>query len=117
MQRYDLLQQLVAQLPWVHNILLIQKVKDINQRHWYMQQTIENGWSRNILALQIDSNAYTRQGKAVTRIIESKIRAMINLLKIIEVLENYISLAYLNRFRKHGCSRKSSNFLYNFNRL
>ena len=76
-------QQLVAQLPWGHNILLIQKVKDINQRHWYMQQTIENGWSRNILALQIDSNTYTRQGKAVIKIIESKIRAMINLLKII----------------------------------
>ncbi len=34
------LQQLVAQLPWGHNILLIQKVKDINKRHWYMQQTI-----------------------------------------------------------------------------
>ncbi len=60
------LQQLVAQLPWGHNILLIQKVKDINKRHWYMQQTVENGWSRNILALQIDSNAYARQGKAVT---------------------------------------------------
>ena len=39
------LQQLVAQLPWGHNILLIQKVKDINKRHWYMQQSIENGWS------------------------------------------------------------------------
>ena len=59
------LQQLVAQLPWGHNILLIQKVKDINKRHWYMQQTIENGWSRNILALQINSNAYERQGKAI----------------------------------------------------
>lgn len=65
-QEWENLQQLVAQLPWGHNILLIQKVKDINKRHWYMQQTIENGWSRNILALQIDGSAYARQGKAVS---------------------------------------------------
>lgn len=61
------LKQLVTQLPWGHNILLIQKVKDINKRHWYMQQTIKNGWSRNILAMQIDGNAYERQGKAVKK--------------------------------------------------
>jgi len=60
------LQQLIIQLPWGHNILLIQKIKETNERLWYMQQTIKNGWSRNILALQIDGNAYARQGKAVT---------------------------------------------------
>ncbi|MCD4715342.1 MAG: DUF1016 N-terminal domain-containing protein [Desulfobacterales bacterium] len=65
------LKQLVVQLPWEHNILLIQKVKDINKRHWYMQQTIQNGWSRNIVALQIDGNAYEQQGKAVKKMTTS----------------------------------------------
>jgi len=59
-------QQLVAQLPWAHNVLLIQKVKDLDTRLWYMQQTIENGWSRNILGMMIDSRTHLRQGKAIT---------------------------------------------------
>jgi predicted nuclease of restriction endonuclease-like (RecB) superfamily len=60
------LQHLIAQLPWGHNILLIQKIKDLNERLWYMRQTIEDGWSRNILDLQIKNNAYKRAAKAVT---------------------------------------------------
>jgi len=60
------LQQRVAQLPWGHNILLIQKVKNLKERLWYMRQTIENGWSRNILDLQIKHNAYERAARAIT---------------------------------------------------
>ena len=60
------LQQLVAQIPWGHNILLMEKIKDIPTRFWYMQQTIENSWSRNVLSLMIKSKAHIRQGKAVT---------------------------------------------------
>ena len=57
-------QPLVAQLTWAHNILLIQKTKDMETRLWYMQTTIEQGWSRNVLQLMINSNARERQGKA-----------------------------------------------------
>jgi predicted nuclease of restriction endonuclease-like (RecB) superfamily len=60
-----ILQQLAAKLTWAHNIILIQKVKDLRARLWYMQQTITHGWSRSILALQINSGAHTRAGKAV----------------------------------------------------
>ncbi len=45
------LQQLVAQIPWGHNIQLMEKVKDLPSRLWYMQQTIEQGWSRDVLGL------------------------------------------------------------------
>jgi predicted nuclease of restriction endonuclease-like (RecB) superfamily len=41
-----ILQRLVAQIPWGHNILLMEKVKDLPARLWYVQQTIELGWSR-----------------------------------------------------------------------
>jgi len=59
-------QQLAAQIPWFHNCLLLDKVKDTVEREWYIRKTIENGWSRAILDHQIDSDLYRRQGKAVT---------------------------------------------------
>jgi predicted nuclease of restriction endonuclease-like (RecB) superfamily len=59
-------QQLVAQIPWGHNILIFSMLKDVDEARYYIHQTIENGWSRAILSLQIKSNLYERQGKAVT---------------------------------------------------
>lgn len=63
---WESVQRLVAQLSWAHNILLIQQVKDLPTRLWYMRQTIEQGWSRDTLGLMIKNNAHTRQGTAVT---------------------------------------------------
>jgi predicted nuclease of restriction endonuclease-like (RecB) superfamily len=53
-------------VPWAHHVILIEKVKDLPTRRWYMEQTLVNGWSRNILALQIDAQAHARHGKAVS---------------------------------------------------
>ncbi len=58
--------QPVSQIPWGHNIVLFQKIKDTTERLWYAQQTVENGWSRAILTYQIESHLYQRQGKAIT---------------------------------------------------
>jgi predicted nuclease of restriction endonuclease-like (RecB) superfamily len=58
--------QLAAQIPWAHNVILIQKVKDLPIRAWYMRQTIEQGWSRDVLSAMIQSAAHERQGSAVT---------------------------------------------------
>ena len=44
----------------------MEKVKDLPTRRWYMEQTLANGWSRNVLALQIDARAHARHGKAVS---------------------------------------------------
>ena len=65
-EEWENVQQLVAQLPWGHNVLLIQKLKDLSTRLWYMQKTIEQGWGRNVLHVMIDNHAHQRQGKAVT---------------------------------------------------
>lgn len=59
-------QQLVAQIPWGHNIRILDKAKSQDEREFYIKGTINNGWSRNILSLQIESKLYERQGKAVT---------------------------------------------------
>jgi len=61
----EFVQQLVAQIPWGHNILILDKVRG-DDRKWHINKTIENSWSRNVLALQIESGLIHRQGKAVT---------------------------------------------------
>ena len=45
-----------AGLPWAHNVLLLEKVKDPREREWYAQAALEHGWSRNMLALQHDAH-------------------------------------------------------------
>lgn len=60
------MRRLVVRLPWGHNILLIEKIKDLKIRLWYMRVTIEQGWSRNVLNLMINSDSYGREGNAVT---------------------------------------------------
>jgi len=62
----EIVKQLASQIPWFHNVRLIQMVKEPVERQWYIQQTIENGWSRNILVMQIKSDLYNRQGKAAS---------------------------------------------------
>lgn len=64
-------QQPVAQIPWGHNILIFSKSKNIAEAHFYLQQTIENGWSRDVLALQIKSHLFGRQGKAISNFTET----------------------------------------------
>jgi predicted nuclease of restriction endonuclease-like (RecB) superfamily len=59
-------QEVLAQITWYHNITLIEKVKPSTERLWYAQQTIQNGWSRNVLVHQIESDLFHRQGKAIT---------------------------------------------------
>lgn len=58
--------QLVAQIPWGHNRVLLDRVKDPAEREWYVRATIEHGWSRSVLDYQIGTGLYHRQGKAVS---------------------------------------------------
>lgn len=59
-------QQVAAQIPWFHNCLLLDRVADAATREWYIKAAIQDGWSRNLLALQISGRAHERRGKAVT---------------------------------------------------
>ena len=53
-------QSVTAQITWTHNIEVL-RVESKEQRLWYINKTIENGWSVNVLAHQIDTNLYLRQ--------------------------------------------------------
>jgi len=57
------LAQLVPELPWGHNILIMQKVKNMKEREYYITSSIEFGWSRNMLLNQIKANAYALNQK------------------------------------------------------
>ena len=56
----------VFNIPWGHNAVLLEKIKDSNARLWYAQRTLEKGWSRSILEMWIESNLHKREGKALT---------------------------------------------------
>src|SRR6266567_1492218 len=60
-----ILQRLAAKIPWGHNILLMEKVKDLSARLWYMQQVVEHGYIREVLLSMIMNHSYERHGKAV----------------------------------------------------
>ncbi len=62
----EVVQQVVAQLPWGHNIKLIEAIKDPDERLWYGRNALQFGWSRNVLIHQIENRLYRRQGKALT---------------------------------------------------
>ena len=64
--KQQFVQQAAAQIPWFHNCTLLDKVKDPQERHWYVEKTIENGWSRAVLVAQIETSLYHRQGGAIT---------------------------------------------------
>lgn len=61
-----IVQRVVGRLPWGQNIELLSKLKDPAARFWYAQATLEQGWSRPILAHQIASGLHERQGRAIT---------------------------------------------------
>lgn len=72
---YAKVQQAVGQLevppdyclamPWGHNVILINKIKDLGEREWYARRAIENGCSRSVLEMWIETGLYHRQGKSI----------------------------------------------------
>ena len=62
--RKSIVQEVLAQITWYHNLALLDKLGEAQARLWYARKTVEHGWSRNILAVQIDLRLHERQGKA-----------------------------------------------------
>ncbi len=58
---FKFVQEVLAQITWYHNVILMDKIKDIEIRKWYINETVKNGWSSNILKMQIDNKLYERQ--------------------------------------------------------
>lgn len=62
---FEFVQRVVAQIPWRTNISLMDKLDDLESRIWYANKVLENGWSKSVLELQIESHLLERTGKSV----------------------------------------------------
>lgn len=62
----EVVQGLIAQLPWGHNVRVLDRIKDRPTREWYLRAALEYGWSQDILVLQIKSRLHEREGKSLT---------------------------------------------------
>lgn len=90
----QIVQQLVGQIPWGHNVRILDAVKDPTERLWYVQQTIQHGWSRNVLVHHIESQLYHRQGKAITNFDRTLPKPQSELVQ--QVLKDPYSFDFLN---------------------
>lgn len=59
-------QQPVDQIPWGHNIQIFTKCTSLEEASFYINQTLEQGWSRDVLALQLKSRLHERAGKTIS---------------------------------------------------
>jgi len=57
----EFFQQAVGKIPWGHNVMIVSKARDLEEAKWYIDKTLENGWSRTILNIQVESDLYKRQ--------------------------------------------------------
>jgi predicted nuclease of restriction endonuclease-like (RecB) superfamily len=62
----EFMQQVVALLPWEHNLLLMEKLVDRRERLFYINKVIEHGWSRHVMEMQVETKLYQRQGKVIS---------------------------------------------------
>jgi predicted nuclease of restriction endonuclease-like (RecB) superfamily len=62
----EFVQEVLAQLPWYHQLALLDKLPGPETRRWYAAQAIEHNWSRNVLVMQIETRLLERSGTAVT---------------------------------------------------
>ncbi|KWU49791.1 PDDEXK nuclease domain-containing protein [Pseudomonas palleroniana] len=62
----EFVQEVLAQLPWYHQLALLDKLPSPETRRWYIAQAIEHNWSRNTLVMQIENRLLERSGKAVS---------------------------------------------------
>ncbi len=60
-----IVQHLIAQLPWGHNVRVLDRIKDRPTREWYLRAALEHGWSQNVLVHMISEQIHEREGKAL----------------------------------------------------
>ena len=62
----DFVQQAAARLPWFHNVAILERVKEPHVRRFYVEACAQQGWSRNVLTVQMETQLHERQGRAPT---------------------------------------------------
>jgi predicted nuclease of restriction endonuclease-like (RecB) superfamily len=88
------------EIPWFHVVTIVEQVKDPAARLWYAKATKEFGWSRSILEIQIESNAFSRKGKAITNFAKSLPAPQSDLAR--ETLKDPFSFSFLSLAEDHA---------------
>lgn len=105
----------VAQIPWGHNIILMQKVESLEARLWYAKQTIENGWSRSMLTTWIETDLYARQGKAIHNFRNTLPEPQSDLAEqVLKDPYNFSFLALDNKYREQELEQGLIDHIQNF---
>ncbi len=106
----------LAQIPWGHNIAIVQKCDTVKKALFYVQMTVEHNWSRSVLVHQIESGLYERQGKAITNFSNTLPAPMSDLAR--EIIKDpynldFLTLAndYSERELENGLTDHLSRFL------
>lgn len=92
-------QQLVSQIPWGHNILVMSQCKDVKEALFYVQKTIQNNWSRAVLTHQIESRLFQRGGKSITNFQATLPEARSDLAR--EIIKDPYQFDFLTLREKH----------------
>lgn len=87
-------QQVAAQIPWSYHQVLLDRLKTKEERNFYIVKILQNGWKRNMLILQIESDLYSRQGKAITNF--SKTLSVHQADLAVETIKNPYLFEFLN---------------------
>jgi predicted nuclease of restriction endonuclease-like (RecB) superfamily len=96
-------QGVLAQLPWYHQLVLLEKLRTAEERRWYADKVIEHGWSRNVLAIHVESRLRDRSGQAVTNFAERLPAPLSDLAQervleaaIVEHITRFLAMSWLN---------------------
>lgn len=90
----QIVQAVLGQIPWYHNIALLEKLKGLDERLWYAQKTVEQGWSRNALVHHIESGLYQRRTGAITNFSDTLPQAQSDLVK--EIMKSPYNFDFLS---------------------
>lgn len=88
----------LAQITWYHHISLLTKVKNIQERSFYIAETAKNEWSRDVMLLQVKSNLYNRSGKAINNFTETLPKPQSDLAK--SIFKDPYNFDFLNLTQK-----------------
>ena len=105
----------VFKIPWWHNIVILTKIKNIDEAMFYVQKTIVNNWSRSVLTLHIETRLYQREGKAITNFEARLPEPQSDLAR--EILKDPYNFDFLMLREKHDEQELESALIENITRF
>lgn len=114
----EIIEQLIGQIPWGHNIILLERIKENEERFWYIRKTISNGWNRNLLKHWINRdlyNLYSKKDRVLTNFQRSLPHFQSDLAQ--QILKDPYCFDFLTFTKKFSEKELEEGLLYNIQRF